>query len=52
MATMTDWGEQHEYGLEDQWEYQEENWHDEQAEEAYYPLPSRRRVSKITYFSI
>jgi hypothetical protein len=33
MATMT--GGQHEYGSEDQWKYQGEYWHDEQAEEAY-----------------
>jgi hypothetical protein len=30
-----DWGEQHEYALENQWESQEEYWYDEQAEEVY-----------------
>jgi hypothetical protein len=29
-----DWGEQHEHG-EDQWEYQDEQWYDEKAEETY-----------------
>ena len=33
MATMTG-GEQHEHG-EDQWEYQDEQWYDEKAEETY-----------------